>query len=199
MRKPKPPPSVAPDRPTLPSVPVVAARSCSASAVTASNWLSPAPTVAMREAVSMWAVLQLADVDHDAVVHVRPALEAVAAAAYPQRDVVLPRPGEGVDHVLGLLGEDDDQRIVDEELVPAEARLRVPGVARTDDAAGQLRRRELRVGGPRRDRRSASAELPAIMLGIATAPAPTAVALSRSRRERSRMVRILSIGDAPER
>ena len=69
--------------------------------------------------------LQLADVDHDAVVDVRPALEAVPAAPYPQRDVVLPRPREGVDHVLGLLGEDDHQRIVSEELVPAEARRRV--------------------------------------------------------------------------
>ncbi len=92
--------------------------------------------------------LQLADVDHDAVVDVRPAFEVVPAAAYPQRDVVLPRPGEGVDHVLGLLGEDDDQRIVHEQLVPAEAGLRVVGALRADDTAGQLCRRELRVGGP---------------------------------------------------
>ena len=93
--------------------------------------------------------LQLADVDHDAVVDVRPAFEAVPATAYPQRDVVLPRPGEGVDHVLGLLGEDDDQRIAHEELVPAEARVGVVGALRVDDAAGQLRRRELRVAeGP---------------------------------------------------
>jgi hypothetical protein len=54
VRKPRPPPSVAPDKPTLPSVPVVTAKFCFASVVTASSWLSPEPTVAMREAVSMW-------------------------------------------------------------------------------------------------------------------------------------------------
>lgn len=93
-------------------------------------------------------VLQLADVDHDAVVDVRPAFQVVPTTAYPQRDVVLSRPGERVDHVLGLLSEDDDQRIVHEQLVPAEAGLRVVGALRADDPAGQLRRRELRVGGP---------------------------------------------------
>jgi hypothetical protein len=39
----------------VPSVPVVTARSCFPSVVTASSWLSPAPTVAIREAVSIWA------------------------------------------------------------------------------------------------------------------------------------------------
>ena len=53
--KPKPPPSVAPDRPTLPSDPVVTARSFFARVVTASSWLSPAPTVAIREAVLILA------------------------------------------------------------------------------------------------------------------------------------------------
>ncbi len=147
MRKPKPPPRVAPDNPTLPSVPVVTARSCCPSAVTASNWLSPAPTLAVRAAVSISDRLQLADIDHDAVVDVRPALKAVTAAAHPQRDVVLPRPREGVNHVLGLLGEDDDQRIANEQLVPAEARTRVIEVPGTDDAAGQLSRRALRAEG----------------------------------------------------
>jgi hypothetical protein len=80
--------------------------------------------------------LQLADVDHDAGVDVRPAFEAVPATSDPQCDVVLTCPRERVEYVLGLLGEDDDQRIVHEELVPAQAGPRVVGVAGTNDPAG---------------------------------------------------------------
>ena len=87
--------------------------------------------------------LELADVDHDAVVDVRPALQGVAAAAYPQCDVVLPRPGEGVHHVLGLLGEDDDQRVVGEQLVVVDAIIRVRSVTGADDVTGQLRRPDI--------------------------------------------------------
>ena len=90
--------------------------------------------------------LHLADVDHDPVVDVGPALEAVAAAAHPNRDVVLPRPGQRVDDVLRLLGEHDHCRIVGEEQVPAGARRRVVGVAGTDDPAGQFGR-SCRGGG----------------------------------------------------
>lgn len=63
----------------------------------------------------------------------------------PQRDVVLPRPGEGVHHVLGFLREDDGQRIVGKELVPAESRIRVRRVTGADDMAGQRRGRASRV------------------------------------------------------
>lgn len=58
MRNPKPPPSVAPTSPTLASVPVVTPRFFAESTVTASPWFSPAPTVATREAVSMWALFR---------------------------------------------------------------------------------------------------------------------------------------------
>ncbi len=80
-----------------------------------------------------------------AVVEVRPAFEGVAAAAHPQRDVVLPGPREGVDHVLGLLREDDDQRVVRKELVPAESRVRVRRVVGADDSARQSRGRACRA------------------------------------------------------
>ena len=70
----------------------------------------------------------LADVDHDAGVDNRQALVTVATGAHADRHVPVTRPAHGVDYVLRLPGEDDDQREPVEEgveLLPGRVVLRL--------------------------------------------------------------------------
>jgi hypothetical protein len=64
----------------VPSLPVGAARPSLPSVVTASIWLSPTPNRRRAGGRVDLGRLQLADVDHDAVVYARPVLKAVTAA-----------------------------------------------------------------------------------------------------------------------
>ena len=58
-----------------------------------------------------------------------------AVRSMPQPDVVLARPGDRVDDVLGLLGKDDHQGVGAVERIPVGAVLGVRRIVRVDDPA----------------------------------------------------------------
>src|SRR6185312_4310116 len=102
--------------------------------------MSPPPNEQPPVSGHPCSMAQATRIDHDSVVDIGPSLKTVAATTHTNRDIVLPRPGQRVDHVLCLLGEHDHCRIVGEKPVVAGAGHRVVDIARTDDPTGQLGR-----------------------------------------------------------